>query len=543
MILKNRATFIWLAIAVGWIFDFLFWDKVAGVSFPIFVLIALAVGFLLARQQGLTPARNTLWLLLPIAFFSVMTVIRMEPLTRFLNVAATLVLMGVLARSFLGGQWWLYTFKDYVSGAFFLGVDALVRQVAIFNKQPKDEKPAQENKGKSRQALAVLRGLLLALPIILILTGLLAEADPIFEQNVDQFLEIFDIENLGEYIFRGIYILIFAYLLMGIFLHAFYKNHDEDITDDEKPWISRFLGFTESAIVLGSVNLLFLAFVAVQFQYFFGGRANITLEGYTFAEYARRGFGELVTVAIISLILFLGLSSVTKREGERQGNIFSAFGIILVALVTVILVSSFQRLQLYEFAYGFTRLRIYTHVFIIWLGLLLASVVILELFKRQRHFAFTALLVAIGFIISLNALNVDAFIAHQNVNRAQAGEDLDIAYLASLSEDAVPAMRDIYDEASESGDLLEEVIGAIACHAEMNWEYDYDDHPWRNYTWQSFHLSRYRAQKGWQAFQQLPNADDFIVSHEDEDYQTQYNSYMMVDGEKISCYSGYYGWD
>jgi hypothetical protein len=538
MTLKSRATFIWLTIAVGWIFDFLFWGKDTGVSFPIFVLIVLAVGFFLAYKQGLTPAKNTRWLVLPIVLFAAMTVIRMEPLSRFLDLTATLIFMGLLAHSFLGGGWWLYSFKDYITSAFNLGIDALVRQIAIFNAQPKEEKSPEEKKSNSRLAFSILRGLLLALPIILILTALLAEADPIFEQNVDQFLKIFDIENLGEYIFRAILILFIAYLLMGVFLHAFYKNHDENIADGEKSWISRFLGFTEAAIVLGNVNLLFLAFVAIQFQYFFGGRANITLEGYTYAEYARRGFSELVTVAVISLMLFMGLSSITKREGKTQSNVFSAFGILLVALVNVILVSSFQRLQLYELAYGFTRLRIYTHVFIIWLGILLAAVVLLELFKRQRHFAFSALMVAVGFVISLNALNVDAFIARQNVSRARAGEILDVAYLASLSEDVVPTLGKIYTEGGGSGKLLEEITGAIACHAELNQGYSHE-----NYAWQSFHLSRYQAQKNWQAFQELPNADDFSVFYEDEDNRTPYNSYVMVNGEKINCYSGNYGWD
>jgi hypothetical protein len=359
---------------------------------------------------------------------------------------------------------------------------------------------------------------------------------------VEKFLEFFEIENLGEYIFRGIYILILAYLLMGVFLHAYYKNHDESITGEEKPWLSRFLGFTEATIVLGSVNLLFLAFVIVQFQYFFGGEANITLEGYTYAQYARKGFSELVTVAVISLMLFMGLSTITKRENEKQGSIFSAFGIGLVALVTVILASSFQRLKLYEIAYGFTQLRTYTHVFIIWLGLLLAAVVVLELFKRHRHFAFTALLASVGFIVTLNILNVDAFIVRQNVYRAQTGENLDIAYLASLSEDAVPPLSTLYEQKQGSGELQEAIAGAIACHAVAHEEYDYENHSWRNFTWQSFHLSRYLAQKDWQARQQLPNAEDFTVLYKDDDYQTLYNSYVLVGGKETSCYY-YYGWD
>ena len=69
-------------------------------------------------------------------------------------------------------------------------------------------------------------------------------------------------------------------------------------------------------------------------------------------------------------------------------------------LVSVILVSAFQRLVLYEQAYGFTRLRTYTHVFMAWLALLLVGVMVLEFTARLRRFAFIALLSALGFAIT-----------------------------------------------------------------------------------------------------------------------------------------------
>ena len=94
---------------------------------------------------------------------------------------------------------------------------------------------------------------------------------------------------------------------------------------------------------------------------------------------------------------------------------FSIMGVVLFALVSVILVSSFQRLQLYESAYGFTRLRTYTHVFIFWLGALLLAVSVLEVFKRQRHFALAALIAGMGFVATLDIINVDGFIVRQNV--------------------------------------------------------------------------------------------------------------------------------
>jgi hypothetical protein len=223
----------------------------------------------------------------------------------------------------------------------------------------------------------ILRGIIIALPVVVIFASLLASADVIFSQRLDAFIELFKLEKLPEYIFRMIYILVIGYALAGIVLHAASASKDEKLIGEEKPMIPPFLGFTESSIVLGSVVILFAVFVVIQFQYFFGGTANITFEGYSYADYARRGFGELVTVAFFSLLMLLTLSAVTKRETETQRRIFSGLGVALVALLLVMLVSAYQRLVLYEAAYGFSRLRTYTHVFLVWIGLLLVATIVL----------------------------------------------------------------------------------------------------------------------------------------------------------------------
>ncbi|MEJ2486720.1 MAG: DUF4173 domain-containing protein, partial [Anaerolineales bacterium] len=497
LVLTSKSTFIWTVLLIGWLFDLLFWDKVPGISIPIYLAILLAGGFFLARQQKLSPAPGLYWLLVPIIFFAIMTIIRLEPFTSFLNTVAALVLMALLSHSFLGGKWWQYTFKDYLTSAFSLGLDAIVRPVAVFTSQPKPETlelPEETDKKQGlRKSLAILRGLLIAFPIVLVFAGMLAEADPVFDQALSKFLDFFNIENLGEYILRAFLISFIAYIVLGVYLHAFYKNHDESFTDDRPQWLKPFLGITESVIVLGSINLLFLAFVAIQFQYFFGGESNINLAGFTYAEYARRGFGELVAVAIFSLLLFMGLSFITKKEGKSAHRVLSILGIVLFALVTVILVSSFQRLLLYEQAYGFTRLRAYTHVFMIWLGGLLLAVSLLELFRKQRYFAFAALVAGIGFITTLDLINIDSLIVKQNVSRYQEGETLDIAYLASLTVDAVPTLVDLYQSSPAAEKQV--LSGAIACHAELNYRYDYADGPDQRYSWVSFHFSRLRAQQ------------------------------------------------
>ena len=234
--------------------------------------------------------------------------------------------------------------------------------------------------------------------------------------------------------------------------------------------------------------MLFVTFVIIQFRYFFGGQANILVEGFTYAEYARRGFGELVIVAFFSLLLLLCLSTITKRKKPTIRRVFSVLGIIQVALLAIILVSAFQRLLLYEKAYGFTRLRTYTHIFMVWLGILLAILVIIELRSKLRYFTLAALVVILGFGLTLNILNIDAFIVRQNVARSLAGAELDVEYLLTLSNDSIPTLTQIYSDPALPTGLKNDLGSILACRAKLlSTE--------KPLPWQSFHFSDYISMK------------------------------------------------
>jgi hypothetical protein len=111
------------------------------------------------------------------------------------------------------------------------------------------------------------------------------------------------------------------------------------------------------------------------------------------------------------------------------------------------LVSASQRMALYESAYGFTHLRLYTHVFIFSLGVLFV-VFLLGLFRlRERIFSLGTLLVLIGYLVTLNLINVEGYIADHNIERYESGKSLDTAYLYTFSADAAPAMLRLYDSA------------------------------------------------------------------------------------------------
>jgi hypothetical protein len=104
------------------------------------------------------------------------------------------------------------------------------------------------------------------------------------------------------------------------------------------------LGIFEVGTVLGLLDLLFLAFVAVQVRYLFGGAERVlSTVRLTYAEYARRGFFELVTVTAIALPALL-LAHWLLRAPDRRGEwAFRILADTLVALLFVVMASAMQR--------------------------------------------------------------------------------------------------------------------------------------------------------------------------------------------------------
>jgi hypothetical protein len=173
------------------------------------------------------------------------------------------------------------------------------------------------------------------------------------------------------------------------------------------------------------------------------------VEGLTYAEYARRGFFELVTVSILTLGLGLILDWITVRQSARENLVFRILAVVMIGLTAVMLVSAWQRMSLYESVFGFTHLRIYTRVFMVWLVVLFGFFVAAVFRLRENVFALGIVLVIVGFTATLNVINVDGYIAERNIERYRVGYLLDVRFLSLLSADAVPAIISLYEETDD----------------------------------------------------------------------------------------------
>jgi hypothetical protein len=430
-----------VALLLGVTVDWLFYDKPLGISLLLFIILLVVALFGLGLLERKMAAPRNLWLLAPLFFFALMVAVRANPFVTALNVLAVLVLLSYLA--FFYGNGRVTTLG--ILGAVLVPVRTGWHSGVLAAPLLAAALESRHINQRQRRLFPVLRGVLLALPVLVVFTLLLSSADLVFAQYVERLFTLEFVPNVDEVIARTVLISLAAWGLAGGLVYALvWRETAETDQSALEGWAHQLprqygLGLGETATILALVNGLFLIFMAVQFTYLFGGERHLNLEGITYAEYARRGFFELVAVAVLTLALILALNWITRRTTKQQMRLFNGLSSGLTLLVLALLVSAWQRMGLYEATFGYTELRLYVFAFMAWLAILLLWF-LLTLWRAPHRFALGLLVVALGYLTSLNLLNPDAFIVRQNLVRYAATGDLDAAYLTTLSADAVPEL-------------------------------------------------------------------------------------------------------
>ena len=170
----------------------------------------------------------------------------------------------------------------------------------------------------------------------------------------------------------------------------------------------------------------------------------------TYATYARRGFFELVSVAVCVLALLLFAHWLFSTQHPGQGRLFVRLfrGLAgsLLGLVFVIMLSAAQRMYFYQHAYGLTELRLYSTVFMAWLAVVCVWFFATVLRDQRQRFAFGMFVSGLATLVILNMLNPDALIVRTNMSRGHAQTIIrfDANYASSLSADAVPILLEAW---------------------------------------------------------------------------------------------------
>lgn len=480
---KTGLEILQAAVLLGVLGDVLLRQTPWGLNVLLFIsaLVAAFVMLILHRKREFWNAQ-TVALNIALVFFAAMFVWRDSAELKAFDTVAIFTILAILALPALKIQPQVAGVFHYIIGFIWSGINAAFAPfLLVFGDIQWKTLPQT---GWSKHLIAVLRGVLIAAPLVLIFGALFMAADAVFQNIVERTFNIQPDEVVAHVFFIGFFSWITAGYLRGSLVENFLydkpdisiapkdeikpqvmsvteikdedapKEEEKPKAEEKKAWNwqnldSSFLprvftlGAIEVSIVLGLINLLFLSFVIVQLPYLFGGFELVqNTPDFKLAEYARRGFGELVTVAALVLPILLVSHWLLRKDAPVNEKIYRVLAGINIALLFVIMVSAAQRLFILtgNLGYGLTTVRFYPFIVMIWLAVVFIWFTCTVLSGFREKFAWGALWAAIFILGGLHVVNPDDYIARTNIRLMKEGRPFDAHYNANLSDDAIPAI-------------------------------------------------------------------------------------------------------
>lgn len=305
------------------------------------------------------------------------------------------------------------------------------------NKEKSGKIPMEE--AKKQKILAIVIGVVIALPMLLFIIIMLSSADLYFSELFGNFLEAIFSYELPELFrqhfvgFIGTIILMFL-LGYGMITYLSHKNSIKEITEEKVKLFNSYIAITFTSMIA----VVYVLFAAIQIFGLFMGALKLP-EGYTYASYARQGFFQLAFICFFNICLVLICRACFEEHIVLKGML-----LILCACTYVMLISSAYRMILYVKVYQLTFLRLFVLWALVVMAVVMAAIVIFIL--KKSFPIFRVMLVSItAFYIGFAAAHPDYWIASYNIAQAKEGEDIDEFHLLfNLSLDAAVPILEYY---------------------------------------------------------------------------------------------------
>ena len=211
---------------------------------------------------------------------------------------------------------------------------------------------------KNSNIIYIIVGFIIGLPIVSIILTLLTSGDAyfnVFTNKVFGFISnMFNIDN----IISNILIFVISFItLFSIFVNILKKRFVKDNIKGYKN-INSYIVNT----ILIMVNMVFVLFLVSEISKLTVNFLHVPIE-YTYAEYAREGFFELLGVTVINMVIIGYLSYYTNLVKDNK---LVKILVLLLCLFSVVLIfNSYYRMFLYINRFGFTILRTQVILFLL----------------------------------------------------------------------------------------------------------------------------------------------------------------------------------
>ncbi len=414
-------------------FTFCLYKNANGITYPFFIGGTLFFFCSCIKKLELTAKKDSIFYVISLLLLGISNFLtNSEPLL-FMNTIGILLIAGSFAvHCFYDDQNW--SFGNYFSAIFYTAfgsLSCLLRPFQDLSWYLKIKNMSTRNK----RAVAVLFGILISVPLVIVVTLLLYSADVIFADFFDRFF--YKLKYIPENIFGICFMFLFAffafYCIWSFLCQKKIKTDDLDKRTGD-PIIA--ITFT------GILSMIYLLFCFIQIRYLFMGNLPLS-KGFNYSDYARQGFFQLLFVCLINLVMVL------ICLGRFQDHKILKVILTVITVCTYIMIaSSAMRMLLYIIYYNLTFLRIMV-LWALFIIFILITGVVISIYKPSFPlFRFSMVTVTVLYLI-FSFGHPDYWIARYNLEphtHMIKSQDLviesvsDYDYLRQLSTDAAPVL-------------------------------------------------------------------------------------------------------
>lgn len=415
------------------LYAFCMYRNSSGVTYPFFIAGSLLYICFCFAKLGISLKKGSSFYMISMMLLAVSTfctddgrIINLNKLGIFL-----LTISFLLSAIYDTRKWNLGKYLGAICQTVFMAIGELARPFG-------DARWYVKNKmdRKNSKLVYTLLGLLIALPILMVVFALLNSADAVFRDMANRLLEHFNLGNVLLVLFMWAFMFLASYCIISYLCK---KEISQEVKNHRK-------GEPVIAITIASLlTLLYLVFSVIQIVYLFMGKMTLP-SGYTYAEYAREGFFQLLAVSILNLIFVL-----TGLNFFKESRILKGILTVMSLCTYIMIASSAMRMMIYIRWYYLTFLRI----FVLWslavLFLIFTGIIISILKESFPLFRYSMVVVTLCYLV-LSFSHPDYWIAKVNLASTDLetrseffeGEPYeDYRFLSRLSADAAPAILDL----------------------------------------------------------------------------------------------------
>lgn len=287
----------------------------------------------------------------------------------------------------------------------------------------------------------VVLGITFAILVFIIVLPLLLSSDTVFNSKLSTAFGFMNFIEVNKFVLRVI-----MFFLLSSYIYAQLMYTPLPSSKPEGKSIPMNFDTIMSNVFLTCINLVYVLFSYIQIKYLFLGTQ---LPGdMSYSQYARQGFFQLVFVTAINMLIII-----LFNKFKRPNILTNSLLIITVACTYIMTFSAFYRMHLYQSTFGFTRLRLLVDLFLIAEIISLIPIII-GILKPRFKFLEIAFLTLFIYYLGITFINIDAFVADQNIQRyttlaVTSKADFDIAYLDTLSKDALLKLDELIPKTDE----------------------------------------------------------------------------------------------